>query len=67
MRVDPGQGARRVAASLVVGVTYVNILPFVGWVGVVSIVLLRRREEKATAVVRGSEYDATPSPVTVTR
>jgi uncharacterized protein DUF4386 len=56
-----------VAASLVVDVTYVNILPFVGWVGIVSIVLLRRREETATAVVRGSEYDATPSPVTVPR
>jgi hypothetical protein len=55
-----------VAASLVVDVTYVNILPFVGWVGVVSIVLLRRRET-ANVFVRSSEYDATRSPVTVPR
>jgi hypothetical protein len=56
-----------VAASLVVDVTYVNILPFVGWVGVASVVLLRRREETATAVVRGSDYDGTRSPITVPR
>jgi hypothetical protein len=56
-----------VAAALVVDVTYVNILPLVGWVGVASIVLLKRREATATAAVRGSEYDATSSPVTVPR
>jgi hypothetical protein len=56
-----------VAASLVVDVTYVNILPLVGWVGVASIVLLKRREVTTTAVVRGSEYDAARSPIAMPR
>ncbi len=55
-----------VAIALVVDVTYMNILPFVGWVLVASIALLRRREEMATAEVAESKYDAA-SPITASR
>jgi hypothetical protein len=44
-----------------------NILPLVGWVGVASIVLFKLRKKTATAVARGSDYDATRSPVAVPR
>jgi hypothetical protein len=53
------------AASLAVDVTYVNILPLVGWVGVASLVLFRRRDESAVAVMRELEHDSSGSPVTV--
>jgi hypothetical protein len=56
-----------VAIALVVDVTYMNILPFVGWVLVASIVLLRRQEATATAVTSESRYDAAHAPVTAHR
>jgi hypothetical protein len=48
-------------------VTYMNILPFVGWVLVASIALLMRREETATAAVPESRYDTAIEPVTAQR
>jgi hypothetical protein len=56
-----------VAIALVVDVTYMNILPFVGWVLVASIALLMRREETATAAVPESRYDTAIAPVTAQR
>jgi hypothetical protein len=53
-----------VAIALVFDVTYMNILPFVGWVLVASIALLRRQEETATAAAPKSRYDAANAPVT---
>jgi len=45
-----------VAPGLLVDVTYMNILPFVGWVLVASIALLMRQGETATAAAR-SKYE----------
>jgi hypothetical protein len=56
-----------VAIALVVDVTYMNILPFVGWVLVASIVLLRRQEATATAATSESRYDAANAPVAAHR
>ena len=56
-----------VAIALVVDVTYMNILPFVGWVLVASIALLRRQEETATAAAPDSRYGAANAPVTAHR
>jgi hypothetical protein len=52
-----------IAPALLIDVTYMNILPFVGWVLVASIVLLRRREATATAATSESRYDAANVPV----
>jgi hypothetical protein len=52
-----------IAPALLVDVTYMNILPFVGWVLVASIALLLRREETAAALVPESRYDAPNAPV----
>jgi hypothetical protein len=49
---------------LVFPVAYMNILPFVAWVLVASIALLRRQEETATAAAPERQYDA---PVTAQR
>jgi hypothetical protein len=46
-----------VAPALLVDVTYMNILPFVGWVLVASIALLRRQGETATAAPSRSQYE----------
>jgi hypothetical protein len=46
-----------VAPALVVDVGYMNILPFVGWVLVASIALMRQRETATTAVPE-NRYDA---------
>jgi hypothetical protein len=56
-----------VAASLVVDVTYVNIIPFVAWVGVTSVVLFKRHDESAATIVRGGHYDASRTPLTAPR
>jgi hypothetical protein len=56
-----------VAIALVVDVTYMNILPFVGWVLVASIALLLRQEETATAAAPESRYDAPNAPVAAHR
>jgi hypothetical protein len=56
-----------VAIALVVDVTYMNILPFVGWVLVASVVLLRRQEKTATAAAPESRYAAATAPVTAHR
>jgi hypothetical protein len=53
-----------VVIALVVDVTYMNILPFVGWVLVASIVLLRRQETAATAAASDRQYDAAIAPAT---
>jgi hypothetical protein len=52
-----------ITPTLVVDVTYMNILPFVGWVLVASVVLFMRREETAAAEVPESRYDAPNAPV----
>jgi hypothetical protein len=52
-----------VALGLLVDVTYMNILPFVGWVLVASIALLRRQEVTATAAAPQNRYDAATAPV----
>jgi hypothetical protein len=44
-----------------------NILPFVGWVLVASVVLLRRQEKTATAAAPESRYAAATAPVTAHR
>jgi hypothetical protein len=54
-----------VAVALVVDVTYMNILPFVGWVLVASITLLMRQE--ATVPEPESRYDAATARVTAHR
>jgi hypothetical protein len=54
-----------VAVALVVDVTYMNILPFVGWVLVASITLLMRQE--ATVPAPESRYDAATARVTAHR
>jgi hypothetical protein len=51
-----------VAIALLVDVGYMNILPFVGWVLVASIVLLRRREETATDAARDREFEGPSAP-----
>ena len=56
-----------VAIALVFDVTYMNIVPLLAWVVGASIVLLRRREETATAAVSESHYDATTAPVAAQR
>jgi Domain of unknown function (DUF4386) len=56
-----------VAPTLVVDVTYMNILPLVGWVLVASIVLLRRQKATASAAVPESRYDAANVPVAAQR
>jgi Domain of unknown function (DUF4386) len=53
-----------VAIGLVFPVAYMNILPFVAWVLVASIALLRRQKESATAAAPERQYDA---PVTARR
>jgi hypothetical protein len=54
-----------VAIALVFPVTYMNILPFVGWVLVASITLLRRQE--ATVAAPESRDDAANAPVAAQR
>jgi Domain of unknown function (DUF4386) len=56
-----------IAPALLVDVTYMNILPFVGWVLVASIALLRRQGEKATAAASDRRYDAANAPATAHR
>jgi hypothetical protein len=56
-----------VAIALVFDVTYMNILPLVAWVGVASIVLLKRQEETAAAAKPETRYDAANAPVTAQR
>ena len=56
-----------VAIALVVDVTYMNILPFVGWVLVASVALLRRQGETATAAASERRYGAASAPVTAQR
>jgi hypothetical protein len=56
-----------VAIALVFDVAYMNILPLVAWVGVASIVLLRRQEVTATAATSAGQYDAATAPVTAHR
>jgi hypothetical protein len=46
-----------IAPALLVDVTYMNILPFVGWVLVASIALLRRQGETATATPSRSQHE----------
>jgi Domain of unknown function (DUF4386) len=46
-----------VAIALVFDVTYMNILPLVGWVLVASIALLMRKHETATAAAPVSRYE----------
>jgi hypothetical protein len=55
------------AISLVFDVTYGNILPFVGWVGVASIALLRRQHQTAIAEASESQFDAANAPVAAHR
>ena len=55
-----------VAIALVFDVTYMNILPLVGWVLVASIAMLRRREEIATAEVAERKYDVA-NPISASR
>ena len=56
-----------VAIALVVDVTYMNILPFVGWVLVASIALLMRQEATATAAASERPYRAASAPITAQR
>jgi hypothetical protein len=56
-----------VAISLVFDVIYGNILPFVGWVGVTSIALLRRQHQPAIAHAPESQLDAANAPVAAHR
>jgi hypothetical protein len=56
-----------VAIALVNDVTYMNILPFVGWVLAASIALLRRQAETATAAAPESQYGAANVPVAAQR
>jgi hypothetical protein len=56
-----------IAPALLIDVTYMNILPFVGWVLVASIALLRRQEVTATAATSESRYDAASVPVATQR
>jgi hypothetical protein len=46
-----------VAVALVVDVTYMNILPFVGWVLVASVALLMRQAETVTSTASQSQYE----------
>ena len=55
-----------VAIATVFDVTYMNILPVVGWVLVASIAMLRRREEIATADVAERKYDVA-NPISASR
>jgi hypothetical protein len=54
-----------VAIALVFDVTYVNILPLVGWVLAVSVTLLLRQDVTATAAAPESTQDVSNEPVTV--
>jgi len=56
-----------VAVALVFDVTYMNILPFVGWVLVASIALLMRQHEAATAAAPENPSHAANTPVTAQR
>ena len=56
-----------VAIALVFDVTYMNILPLVGWVLAASIALLMRQEETARATAPESRLDAANVPVTAQR